>query len=380
MARFLIRSILFLALPVALYLCATLLTPIDYYSFRVWEALKTTSWLFPWRPFYPDYVLSKSEVGDLANRSPYAVPKQVTWRTDQYGMRIVNGALGTDKDPDCEIVIVGDSLTVGTGLDESETLAAQLYENLGSVCAYATASFEAFLSDPRFKSNFPKVVVFERMERYLWRLKRLRPPNKLVQLVSEKTYHLQSSSKSFLRLSIALDRVLKGSVVLYLRAWLESAINSGMRRAGADVSQVPFHSIKSDRSNQLFLKESLEQEVDAEDIERAALVIQDYKRAVETRGARFLFLAIPNKETVYIDQLPVDLQAKFHGAKGSNLKNLLEALDLAQVISVSPLESYLERHYQGQATYLSDDSHWNALGVKIAAQLLSRAIEEHCPL
>lgn len=65
-----------------------------------------------------------------------------------------------------DVVIVGDSLTVGSGLTQDDTLAPVLSARSGySVYPLAPADMNTFIRERRFQESPPKVVIVQYVER-----------------------------------------------------------------------------------------------------------------------------------------------------------------------------------------------------------------------
>lgn len=132
--------------------------PIDFFTFRFWEAVSTNRVFLLPGPFYPNIHLEKYSAGNRAPRGPRK--KLIRFQSDKYGLR---NPLRNDKT--YEIVVIGDSNFVGSYTDEPDTIRAQL--ELRCNCdVYSHASglwtnIISYLEDGRFKLNPPKYVVFE---------------------------------------------------------------------------------------------------------------------------------------------------------------------------------------------------------------------------
>jgi alginate O-acetyltransferase complex protein AlgJ len=109
-------------------------------------------------------------------------------------------------------------------------------------------------------------------------------------------------------------------------------------------------------------------EVPKEKLDRAIQIIKSYNNALKSRGIRFIFLPIPNKENIFFESLqtkrPVFLEKLISALKGHGI----EAIDTQK--------AFEEAFQKNQILlYHTDDTHWNANAVKIAADLITRALE-----
>ena len=160
MKTFLPKLALF-ALPLILAVMVELFVlPLDFFTFRVWEALSVQGSSIQTGQFYPSRQLHKpDETGWLARHTPFAVSRDVRWVTDKYGYRKAN----TDEIP--RVVVIGDSFVAGDALSHEELLSEVLEAKLG-VCVYplAPANIKTYLNDPRFIDHPPDVLVFVRTQ------------------------------------------------------------------------------------------------------------------------------------------------------------------------------------------------------------------------
>src|ERR1051325_9137182 len=121
MLNYLLKLGLFLLPLLALFLVELFVLPIDFFTFRCWEALRVDidgSLGLP-GPFYPNRHLIKYEAGDkLGFRDPNRLKAE--WFTDEFGFRNRPCARPPQQ---FDYVLLGDSNMVGSALDQAETLA-----------------------------------------------------------------------------------------------------------------------------------------------------------------------------------------------------------------------------------------------------------------
>jgi len=339
MKKLLGKIILFSA-PFFLLLAMELCLPIDYFTFRAWEAL-TVSWhhdrfsiCLP-GPFYPDVKLTKIEEGDLGHHTPYAEKKLVTWETDTYGYRKKPkpGALP-------RIVIVGDSTIAGSGLTQEATLSETLGSVLGvDVYPLAPADMNVFLRDERFTGGPAEVVILAAIERNIVLLPLLKP--------KEERYGPFLENRLIRRIAILLNRIRKMNMYYFVRA----------RR-----SQTPRHVY----GGMLFWQgDEANREIPKNQYEKAVRTIASYSELVKSRNMRFIFLPIPNKENIYHDLLPSKEKPYF-------LDRLIADLQQHGVEVIDTQSSFEEAREKGVPLYISDDTHWNEEGVRLTAGLIAR--------
>jgi len=352
--------------PFLLALCLELFVlPIDAFTFRVWEALNVRKFRsFLPGEFYPNREIVKVEEGDLAHHTPYAVKRQAIWITDRHGYRKRN----TDRTRH-EVVIIGDSLIAGSGLTQEEMLSEVLEARLGlSVYPYAPEDVKTFLRDFRFRDHPPDVVILGVAERFIEGLREIKNPL-LRGRISEKITaeglgdrwkRYWKESRLVQEVGVLLDRLWKRNMLEYLRASLRRGIVS-VRRGGKSVS--------SEHRPISFLQGAAYQGKDSRDeVTRAAEVVKGYDELFRNSGIRFVFLPIPEKESMYYERLGI--------TKPLFLERLTEELEARGVETVE-LQRAFERAFQkGMLLYRPDDTHWNENGVRIAAELLAERVSE----
>ncbi len=358
MKTFVFKSTLFVLPFILALLIELFILPIDFFTFRVWEALLVRKYrTFFSGHFYPDMEISKIEEGDLAAHTRFAVKKKVRWVTDRYGYRKRNTDVQRHK-----IVIIGESNIAGICLSQEEILSEVLEDRLKmSVYPYApVGGINSFLKNERFTENSPDIVIFARIERELLDLDSLKPIrggewfSKLRQPFQENRM-IQS-------FAIPLDRISKMAMLHYFRASLRRSISTPKPRGPNPISSQygPIFFIQGKSANE---------NVSRERLDRAIQVIRSYHEAVKKRGIRFIFLPIPNKENIFYK----DLEA----TKPVFLERLISELKSCGVETIDTQKAFEEAFQKNQILlYHSDDTHWNGNGVRLAADLLAKAIEE----
>lgn len=355
MKKFLLRSFLFLLpFPIILFMELFLL-PIDIFTFRVWESLMVRKYktILP-GPFYPNKTLTKIEEGDLAHHTPYAVKKTVQWITDRHGYRKRN--TGVEKHP---MVIIGDSNIAGASLSQEEMLSEVLEADLGiTVYPFAPAGINSFLKEERFKEHPPNIVIYARIERELFDLSsiKLRRDWKWVSRFKNRVRHLDSVQAVF----ICLDRIAKGNMLHYLRASLRRSFSGAQNNSPGGIDSI--------HGRLFFLPGAREgQDVPEEKIRKIAEVIRSYREAMASRGIRFIFLPIPDKENIFHEVLQI--------SKPTFLERLTRELERAGVETIDTSKAFEETFQKKQILlYHPDDTHWNVNGVRIASELIKKQL------
>ena len=363
MRRFILRALIFLIPFIALVFIEQALLPIDYFTFRVWEALKvdTLKGMLPGY-FYPLKSVTKTEEGDLGHHTIFAVKKYVEWETDRFGYR---NRESRGSAPPWDAVVVGDSNALGTGLTQQDTLAEVLSSLTGSkVYSFAPAIMNSFLKERRFLDRHPPIVILVSVEWDIPSLRSLKRELASPSSSERRLIDLRCAVKDNpLGQAVAepLDRLLKANMLHYSRATLRRSISS-----------IPVHepdtAVAGAPSIRFLLGESANKDVPPAQFERAVTVILSYKRLFDRWGTRFIFLPIPNKENILYDMLPSRKKPVF-------VRNLIAALSAAGVETIDTQQAFEEAYRShGTTLYQMDDSHWNREGVRLAARLLAERI------
>ena len=358
MKKFLFKTFLFF-LPFYLVLALELFVlPIDYFTFRPWEALvvRKIDWILK-GPFYPNMKIHKIEEGDIAPHAAFAVKREVQWQTDRYGYRKRNTPIKRH-----EIVIVGDSMAAGGGLTQNDMLSEVLEERLGvSVYPYAPRRLSNFLRDSRFLRYPPDIVIFETAENQIALLtplsERQKAPNTKGFLT--EFFRQARETQGVQSLGVFLDRAYKNNMLNYFRAKLR-------RKVAPDKPRYNYRA-----GSMLFLEGmAANKDIPKKLIDAHTQMIEGYCRAVQERGIHFIFLPVPNKETIYHDLLPDPKRPVY-------LDHLMSEVKKKGVETINLQDAY-EREYHKHSTllYWLDDTHWNAKGVEIAADLIEQMVKK----
>jgi hypothetical protein len=364
MRKFIFKLILFFS-PFLLALGLELFVlPIDFFTFRSHEALvvrKFRSILLG--RFYPNRTLNKVEEGDLGHHTKFTSKRRVEWITDSYGYR--------KKESDrlkYEVVIVGQSETFGASLTQKQMLSEVLEDQLSTgVYPFAPAGINTFLKERRFILHPPEIVILSSMERAVLELPPLKIPSAKKGTLFETDRNILAKIREYRWIQsfgVFLDRLYKMNMVQYLRASIGRRF-SDREKAGlnwADTKFGPMLFFEGAKANEDVREEKLNQ---------ATQTIKAYHDLFTRRGIRFIFLPIPNKETIFYESLgtrrPVFLK---------QLVARLKQLGIETVDTQTPFEQAFEKDV---LLYQKDDTHWNIEGVKITAGLIKTLIEKRMP-
>ncbi|HWQ57653.1 MAG TPA: hypothetical protein VN540_01445 [Clostridia bacterium] len=121
------------------------------------------------------------------------------------------------------------------------------------------------------------------------------------------------------------------------------------------------------KGNWLFYSETMNDYLDInrlsdEQIAKIASILRLEQEYCESRGMNFVFMAAPNKNTVYPEYMPARYAPT---GEAGNRERLYVALAGAGVQTID-LASLLVSHKSDGALYYEQDTHWNARGARIA--------------
>jgi hypothetical protein len=260
------------------------------------------------------------------------------------------------------MVIIGESNIAGSSLTQEEILSEVLEDQLKvSVYPYAPVGrINSFLKNKRFIENSPDIVIFARIERELLDLPSLKPirENKL----SSKLKKQIQKNRMIQSLTIQLDRVSKMIMLHHFRANLRRSISTPKHFGSEHISSQygPIFFVQGRSANE---------DVSKEKLDKAIQIIKSYNDAVKSRGIRFIFLPIPNKENIYFESLQTP--------RPVFLEQLISELKSHGIETIDTQKAFEEAFQKNQVLlYHTDDTHWNGNAVRIAADLLTKVIEE----
>jgi alginate O-acetyltransferase complex protein AlgJ len=347
------KTMVLFAIPLVVWIIIELVVlPLDFFTFRVWETLVVTSNKMLPGPFYPEVTITKVEEGELVPHTVFAEKKKVTWKTDSWGYRNNSG------DGHQDIVIIGDSFITGTKLDQDEIMPEVLSRKLQlKVYGFAPADPEyvnKFLVTKRFQADPPETVILSRIERGLVRLPPVNP-NAVKQKISDAAGNIIYNDPVLEKLSVYTDRALKFSSLHFVRSYVNRNGRKLPEKYGDDFFVQGENSIAS-------------KGISEEEIDRLARLVLTYDDALRKRNMRFIFMPIPDKETVYYKY--------FTDRKPEFLPRLINKCRELGVETVDIQDALIDANYKHNLrTFFTDDGHWNAAGVEIASGLLIELLQ-----
>ena len=358
MRRFIFKSTLFL-FPFFLALFIELfILPMDYFTFRVWEAVVVRKFrnILP-GPFYPNKEITKVEEGDLGHHFHFAVKRKVRWVTDRYGYRKKNTDVRKHQ-----IVIVGESNIAGSSLTQEEILSEVLEKRLNvSVYPYApVGGITSFLKNKRFIENPPDILIFARVERHLLDLPILKEPKD--RKWASKLRQKMNQNQWIQNFIVQLDRLYKLNMLHFFRA--------SLRRCIASPPENLFPRVSSPYGRILFLQGAeANRDVSKEKLNQTIQIIISYNNTVRSRGIRFIFVPIPGKENIFHELLETN--------RPVFIEELIAKLKKHGVETIDTQKAFEEAYRKNQMLlYHTEDTHWNANGVRLTAELIKNWIEK----
>jgi alginate O-acetyltransferase complex protein AlgJ len=342
MTKFLLKVFIFLLMPVLTVLIIGAFLPITFFTYRTWEAISFKTNVSSYAPFYPNTISNMIGVGDLCHHSSFSIAKKEYWITDKYGFR--NDKFNSSPD----IVIIGDSFIAGASLSQEEIISNQLIKQDKKLAVYnmAPSSFSTF--DYYLKTgkiNKPRLIIFSMVERNL--------PSPIKTYKSNFFNEAIKNIIEFGDFNEYLDRAFKFSSIKWLTARFHDSKGSG---------------IPSKENLKMFFLQGSSNKHSADDLNFSARIIISYKKYCDSLGVDFLFLPMPDKESVYFELVPFDKQPTY-------LSQLDSLLNIAHVSTINTLEIYNEyRKTSNMLLYHLDDTHWNANATKIVSKEILQKI------
>ncbi|MBN2384998.1 hypothetical protein JXQ70_19155 [bacterium] len=294
-------------------------------------------------PFYPNAQLRMIEEGDLAHHTEHALKRDIIWRTDQLGFR--NDRYLSKP----EVILLGDSNIAGSSVSQEQTLSSRLMSYTG-MSVYNLAPISSinvyFQLKNASRLQLPKLLVVSCIERGLAGLKPLEINSKL----KYSWLRLHPLSQFIL---VQIDKLYR----LNSLRWLRSTVNRAFGIRQGIQSQV--------KDGMYFLQGQKVITLTDSKLEQVVENIKGYKSYCDSQGCEFLFLPIPNKETIYWELAGLDEQP-------SNIIRLHQRLKNNGIYSIETVNLFNAAKELGRLPYNPDDSHWNEYGIEIVTQEIIR--------
>ncbi|WP_215225799.1 alginate O-acetyltransferase AlgX-related protein [Echinicola shivajiensis] len=343
MKAFFIKKIGVFLIPVIFLGCVEVFVlPHTFWTHRFWEAISYQKDMLTYGQFYQSQSLEMLERGDLSDGADSAIYSLNSWITDEYGFR-------NDyfiKNPD--IILLGDSFIVGTGLNQSQILSNQLTRLYnGQIKVYNMAPVPLRTFDIMLKKGLvekPDILVYEFAEKLF--------PETFVPYTSGKYDMIKVPVTNWIneyQLNLVWDKISRVHWAYFLRHKL--------------FEEKPVYPKLKDQY--LYKGENYKIFNNQDKIHSLTSLI-GYKDYCDNQGIKLIVMPIPTKETVYNKVLQKSDFPKY-------LNGIHAGLDCLGINNINVLKVMLEEdgeYYQRQ------DTHWNEYGVDLAAGLLKDKIEE----
>lgn len=343
------------------------LLPAAWFTFRPQEALGR----FPVGdgPYFPGRTLfMPATYGDLANLGnlpAYREYHSQTASSDAFGYRNPPELV---RNGNVEVFLLGDSFSLGTSLNDEETISAYL-NRVGFTRVYNMAGQDEI-------RPLPQVLEMAR---------RLRSPGGIViyQHLERKS---TPAAESLLCLPVAhagpfprMRRLLR-LVARDLRYYSPVKIICQRLQRALQNDRIfpnPYREhvvVRRLRNGRPMLFPAADVNGDAPRSTDTSGLIR-FAAALRPHGFCLVVLLVPNKYTVYGPLLAQQPTA----APVSHLTDIQESLERAGITVVNPLPALQQAAHEalahGRLVYWQDDTHWNAEGSRLAARLLAEKLE-----
>jgi hypothetical protein len=335
---------------------------IDALAFRGWEAL--VRYRAPCGPFRANAVYNNpASYGDLSvlgNLPQYRIYHPEIFTTDAHGVRR-NSRRG-EPHQDYKVILLGDSMAVGSSVNDEETLAARLQAELavgvynGGTPGQMTLDIPEILQLARNLNMTEGTVIYQYIGRG--------PLPALAQLAGQSAFSCADWQNWLTNLyeGFVDTSPLKIMAQKLIRSLQNDAILPNIYRAEVAVRRL------TDGNTILFFPPD----------------VSNYSatRSVDLTGVRYLatelgknklrlvVVLVPDKFVVYEPMLIEPDRAQHHGALYLNMveQSLKETgipvINLTRFMKDKAGEYYARKQY----LYWRDDTHWNVEGIKLAAK------------
>ena len=353
----LVKKIFIFSIPILVWFFIEGLLPSNTFTMHPWESLLFHSRFAMGDFYHPNEEIEMESVGELCFRTPYARTHYEKWKTDINGFR--NDSYVADPD----ILIIGDSFAVGDRLTQDSTITNLLKSDLqNKLKVYNIAPNEFSKLDYFLKYkliNKPKLVIYMKSERYIPKTLVKHPvPYSPNSLKSRLKAELKNNSV-FNKLRVFLDKTFR----MYSKNWVQARLSAqkGDGIPGKPGSNMFFWNIASAADDPNVVRSP-------SDFEKSAQRIITYKEYCDSLGIEFLFVPMPNKATVYFENVPYEKQPDYI----SNLVLLLNENNVKTYNTLHLFNQYRESHTK--LLYHLDDTHWNSNGVQLVSKEIAKTI------
>jgi alginate O-acetyltransferase complex protein AlgJ len=315
--------------------------PCTYFTHRPWEAVFFQSKIPHQTIAYPNLTIEMEAEGDLCYNTRNAIRTHQTWKTDKLGYRNDNFIEQAD------VIIIGDSYIAGSNTNQNKILSNQIMDNahrkikVYNMAPSLFSKFDEYHQKGTLKK--PKWIIFSSAER-------IPVPGKLRLYRSSHENNKSEKAKEIASLgniNIPLDKALRHYSLNWMRARLKEKSGSGC---------------KSSTDSTFYFLEGKNQKNMPSDLNHAVEQILSYKKYCDSMGIQFLYLPMPDKESVYFEAVPFQNQPRFL----FDLNLQLQQSGINTIHTLALYNAFRSKH--SKLLYNPDDSHWNATAISIVAK------------
>jgi hypothetical protein len=302
--------------------------PPTTFSFRPYEGLTYSSKVPRRSSLYPNSKVFMTAYGDLCHHTSKAIAKPEFWITDKLGFR------NDEFIDEADILFIGDSFFAGASLSQNELISNKVKSRSDnkikvyniSPSAPSFSLFAYFLKSGLIRK--PKLIVYSIVERNV--------PTPIIQYndIMFKIIKLFDIG----HINVYLDKALKLSSIRWLKARIQGSHGDGFPAKGD--STMYFYSGASQKHGK-------------DDLHTTFTIIDSYKKYCDSLGIKFVFVPMPDKETVYYELVPFDKQPNYL----FQLDSLLKEANISTINTLKVYNDYRRTHQS--LLYHPDDTHWN---------------------
>jgi len=242
----------------------------------------------------------------------------------------------------------------GSGLSQEQTITNKLISKtknkikIYNMAPSSMSDFIYYLNTGNISK--PKILIFEIVERNI--------PENIKYYKNTKISKIKELIKKVLglnNLNVYIDKALKNYSLKWLKARIEGEKGRG---------------VQSPIDSNMFFYKGLNQKNKIELVNKTFNVVKSYKAFCDSLNIKFIFLPMPNKETVYFDYVPLQKQSKYL----FKLESLLKDSNIQTINTLKIYNDY--RKVNKELLYHSDDSHWNPIATELISNEILKVIKK----
>lgn len=343
MKKFIATILLFTLIPLAIIALCDSIIQVKLLTHRPWEALIFSN-LGANSPFYPNTTLEMNSVGDLCHHTKNSILKKENWKTDEIGFR------NDQYIKEADVLIIGDSYTAGCSLDQTNTISNRICDIDRSLKVYNMAPSSITQFDKLLKTgkiNKPKLIIFSIVERMVPAKISYYNINSKKEIIKEKLLNIKINAQ--------IDYFLKFLPINWAIARVNGSSGEGIRGVN---------------NSKMYFLRGTAQKHQKDDLANTVNTLITYKKYCDSLGIQFIFMPMPDKETVYYELVPFNKQPDY-------LFKLDSILNLSDVSTINTLKIYNDyRKTSDNILYNLDDTHWNSNATDIIALEIIRKVKK----